>query len=90
MIGDTPTDVRFGKSAKLGITVGVLSGIGRPEELMEKGADCLVQKVGDILPLVLKHNAHKIQGATSVLNRLKLFFARNWNNNNIQVKKIQN
>jgi hypothetical protein len=33
MVGDTLADMGMGRSARLGATVGVLSGIGRREEL---------------------------------------------------------
>lgn len=44
MVGDTLADMGMGKSAKLGATVGVLSGIGEHHELMPH-ADHLVSSM---------------------------------------------
>jgi phosphoglycolate phosphatase len=52
MVGDTLADMGMGRSAKLGATVGVLSGIGSHHELNEH-ADHLLKHVGELLPLVL-------------------------------------
>lgn len=42
MVGDTLADMGMGRSANLGATIGVLSGIGAPEEL-DPHADYLVR-----------------------------------------------
>ncbi|KAE9556361.1 hypothetical protein FO519_000401 [Halicephalobus sp. NKZ332] len=54
MVGDTLADMGMGRSAKLGATVGVLSGIGESHELLPH-ADHLVEHVGHLLPIVLDH-----------------------------------
>jgi phosphoglycolate phosphatase len=56
MVGDTPADMGMGKSANLGATVGVLSGIADRHEL-DPHADHLVKHVGELLPIVLKSNS---------------------------------
>jgi len=52
MVGDTLADMGMGKSAKLGATIGVLSGIGEHHEL-DPHADHLVEHVGELMPIVL-------------------------------------
>ena len=52
VVGDTEADLGMGRSAKLGATVGVLSGIGRVSDL-EKKADHLVHSIKDVEPLLL-------------------------------------
>lgn len=54
MVGDTMADIGMGKSAKLGATVGVLSGVGEHHELSPH-ADHMVDHVGQLLPIVLDH-----------------------------------
>ncbi|KAI1717298.1 haloacid dehalogenase-like hydrolase domain-containing protein [Ditylenchus destructor] len=53
MVGDTLADMGMGRSAKLGVNVGVLSGVGKQHEL-QKHADHLVKHVGELMPLILK------------------------------------
>jgi phosphoglycolate phosphatase len=52
MVGDTLADMGMGRSAKLGGTIGVLSGIGEHHELSPY-ADHMVEHVGKLLPIVL-------------------------------------
>lgn len=52
MVGDTKTDMLLGKSAKLGWSVGVLSGVGQTSDLLPH-ADHVVENIEDILPLIL-------------------------------------
>uniref|UniRef100_A0A914E2T9 Uncharacterized protein n=1 Tax=Acrobeloides nanus TaxID=290746 RepID=A0A914E2T9_9BILA len=52
MVGDTLADMGMGKSAKLGATVGVLSGVGGREEL-NPHADYLVKHVGELPSILL-------------------------------------
>ena len=54
MIGDTTVDIVAGKRDGAQ-TVGVLSGFGEKEELLEKGADLIINSVAD-LPSILKSN----------------------------------
>uniref|UniRef100_A0A915J7U3 Uncharacterized protein n=1 Tax=Romanomermis culicivorax TaxID=13658 RepID=A0A915J7U3_ROMCU len=42
----------MGKSACLGSSVGVLSGVGRVEDLCDK-SDILLNEVGDLIPFIL-------------------------------------
>jgi HAD superfamily hydrolase (TIGR01549 family) len=59
MVGDTLADLRMGRSAKLGTTVGVLSGIAERHEL-DPHADHLLKHVGELMPLVLGANHGKM------------------------------
>ena len=52
MVGDTLADMGMGKSAKLGATIGVLSGVGGREEL-NPHADYLVKHVGELPSILL-------------------------------------
>ena len=52
VVGDTHADMGMGRSAGLGATVGVLTGVGEISDL-EHNADYIVHNVKDILPLVL-------------------------------------
>ncbi len=53
MVGDTLADMGMGRSAKLGQTVGVLSGVGSVKDL-EPHADHLLPSIESLLPIVLK------------------------------------
>lgn len=57
MVGDTLADMGMGRSAKLGATVGVLSGIGDRHEL-DPHADHLLKHVGELLPIVLRNRSN--------------------------------
>jgi phosphoglycolate phosphatase-like HAD superfamily hydrolase len=48
VIGDTPADLAMGRSAGVGRTIGVLSGVGSREDLAPL-ADTLLGSVGDLL-----------------------------------------
>jgi len=52
MVGDTLADMGMGRSANLGATVGVLSGIADRHEL-DPHADHLLKHVGELMPIVL-------------------------------------
>ena len=52
MIGDTPADTIMGKSAQAGLTVGVLSGVGVTEDLVD--ADIIVNNDRDVVELIDK------------------------------------
>ena len=51
MVGDTKTDIKMSKSANLGLTVGVLSGVGKMEDL-SPGADHIIENIDCLLPLI--------------------------------------
>ena len=53
-VGDTTADIGMGVTAKLGATVGVLSGVGNVEHLDEGGADHIVPSVKHVLSIALK------------------------------------
>ncbi|KAL3982010.1 Haloacid dehalogenase-like hydrolase family protein [Acanthocheilonema viteae] len=52
VVGDTLADMGMGRSANLGSTVGVLSGVCNINELRPQ-ADHIVHDVGELLPIVL-------------------------------------
>lgn len=52
MVGDTKADVGMGYAAKLGWTVGVLSGVADTEELLPE-AEYVISSVKDLLPIIL-------------------------------------
>ncbi|TMS36018.1 hypothetical protein L596_003287 [Steinernema carpocapsae] len=64
MVGDTLADMGMGKSAKLGATIGVLSGIGEHHEL-DPHADHLVKHVGELMPIVLGQKKAGLSGGSS-------------------------
>lgn len=47
-VGDTINDMKEGKNANCGIVIGVLSGEGNRSELVEAGADIIVDKITDL------------------------------------------
>ncbi len=49
-VGDTDTDMRTGKAAGM-FTVGVTWGF-RPEQLQANGADAIIDRAEDLLPLL--------------------------------------
>lgn len=53
MIGDTPVDIRAGKSAGAQ-TVGVLCGFGTKKELRQQGADLILPATPDLSTILLK------------------------------------
>lgn len=50
MVGDTPADTIMGQAANLGLTVGVLTGVGDNKDLSD--ADLIVPEVGDVIDLI--------------------------------------
>jgi len=59
MVGDTLADVRMGRNAKLGKSIGVLSGICEEHEL-DPHSDHLLKHVGELMPLILGSNYGKM------------------------------
>ena len=51
MVGDTPADTLMGQQAKLGLTVGVLTGVGNIHDLID--ADVIVSDVRECIEMVL-------------------------------------
>jgi phosphoglycolate phosphatase len=51
MVGDHPMDIKIGKHAGT-LTIGVLTGYSKSYELIEAGADMIVDKAADILDLL--------------------------------------
>ena len=51
MVGDTPADTLMGQQANLGLTVGVLTGVGDEEDLAD--ADVICSDVRECVDMVL-------------------------------------
>ncbi len=51
MVGDTPADTVMGKKAQIGLTVGVLTGVGAAHDL--KDADVIVEDVKECVDMIL-------------------------------------
>ena len=64
MVGDTPADTLMGQKAKLGLTVGVLSGVGDKEDLAD--ADVIVNDVTNCVDMILKPVEGRVHQVTSV------------------------
>ena len=71
MVGDTKADVGMGHAAKLGWTVGVLSGVGDTEELLPE-AEYIISSVNDLLPLILPYEDWRDYYAYSTDERILL------------------
>jgi phosphoglycolate phosphatase len=52
MVGDHPMDIKMGKDAGT-FTVGVLSGYSTTSDLLNAGADLIVDKAADIISVLL-------------------------------------
>ena len=78
MVGDTPADTLMGQQAKLGLTVGVLSGVGNIHDLLD--ADVIVSDVRECIEMILpqEKEEQKIHHITtrglSKIARGSLFF----------------
>lgn len=52
VVGDTTGDTGMARNAKAGLCIGVLSGSGVTDQLIETGADIVVPNVGHIPELL--------------------------------------
>jgi len=73
MVGDTPADTKMGQAANLGLTIGVLTGIGTQADLIH--ADIIVEdvtKVVDLITPVMNENKqwHSVQVTTQGLMKI--------------------
>ncbi|VDM95982.1 unnamed protein product [Thelazia callipaeda] len=59
VVGDTLADLGMGRSANLGATVGVLSGVCGSDELRPQ-ADYIIKDVSELLPLALDMKARSL------------------------------
>ena len=57
MVGDTPADTLMGQQAALGLTVGVLTGVGGLHDLTD--ADVIVSDVQECVDMILPELAHR-------------------------------
>lgn len=67
MVGDTPADTIMGQQANLGLTVGVLTGVGDTTDLRD--ADLIVSNVDDVLDLVCPDDDDQDNVNTVITNR---------------------
>ena len=51
MVGDSPHDLHMGRAAGAGLVVGVLTGVGTQEELVDI-ADMVVPSIADLPELI--------------------------------------
>ena len=51
MVGDHPMDIRIGKHAGA-LTIGVLTGYSTSDQLIEAGADIIIDKAADIIDVL--------------------------------------
>ncbi len=65
MVGDTPADTLMGQTAQLGLSVGVLSGVGDAHDLAD--ADIIYDDIEDFIDWILpqsatslKHKTHRV------------------------------
>ncbi len=49
VVGDTTADTIMGTRAKVGLTIGVLTGTGTTDLLLENGADIILRSIEDII-----------------------------------------
>jgi len=57
MVGDTPADTIMGQAANLGLTIGVLTGVGAHRDLVD--ADIIVQDVTSVIDLISPLESHE-------------------------------
>jgi len=57
MVGDTPADTIMGQAANLGLTIGVLTGVGAHRDLVD--ADIIVQDVTSVIDLISPIESHE-------------------------------
>ncbi|QQS20271.1 HAD-IA family hydrolase [Candidatus Saccharibacteria bacterium] len=59
MVGDLPVDIKVGKNAGAGITIGITHGFGSREELEAAGADYIVDSLAELGKLIERLNDGK-------------------------------
>ena len=69
MIGDTKTDILMSKSANLGLTIGVLSGVCTIDDL-SPGADHVIENIDHMLPLIMPRHFDSSNRSTSHSGKL--------------------
>ena len=67
MVGDTPADTLMGQQAKLGLTVGVLTGVGSVHDLID--ADVIVSDVHECIDMILPETAGAKQKVHHITTR---------------------
>jgi phosphoglycolate phosphatase len=54
VVGDTTSDTGMARNAKAGLCIGVLTGSGTADQLMDTGAHVILPHVGEIPALLLQ------------------------------------
>jgi len=67
MVGDTPADTIMGQAANLGLTIGVLTGVGTHEDLTH--ADLIVNNVSEVVDLITDKSRSKDFHSVTVTSR---------------------
>ena len=67
MVGDTPADTIMGQTAQLGLTVGVLTGVGDHADLAD--ADIIMEDVGGLVDLVCPDVTKEANSPVYITNR---------------------
>ena len=67
MVGDTPADTIMGQAAHLGLTVGVLTGVGDHADLAD--ADIIMEDVGGLVDLVCPDVTKEANSPVYITNR---------------------
>mmetsp|Transcript_32816 Transcript_32816/g.35385 ORF Transcript_32816/g.35385 Transcript_32816/m.35385 type:complete len:87 (+) Transcript_32816:251-511(+) len=49
VVGDTDADTQMGRHAQAGLIVGVLTGTGTEEFLLQQGADLVIPNISDLI-----------------------------------------
>jgi len=71
MVGDTPADTIMGQSANLGLTIGVLTGVGGQQDLVD--ADVIVPSVSEVVDLItpgVEEKRHSVTVTTRGLYKI--------------------
>merc|ERR1712106_319767 len=72
MVGDTPADTIMGQAANLGLTIGVLTGVGTNDDLTH--ADVIVNDVSEVVDLISPNadskEFHSVTVTTRGINKI--------------------
>jgi len=74
MVGDTPADTIMGQAANLGLTIGVLTGVGTHQDLTH--ADLIVNSVSEVVDLVTNEDTEDFHAVTVTARGLCKIAAR--------------
>lgn len=75
MVGDTTSDTGMAKNAGAGFCIGVLTGSGTKEQLLQSGADIILPDVGYIPYFLCQHDIIEANDRGLYLPREKVLVA---------------